>query len=136
MKTLTRRSLAVAATCAVGIGLAPRVEARSPHKHAIVFALLGFGAGFGIGTAAGLDAYDDAINSDRKVWTSALVAGGVGGALGWAWGAHVDHRHAAASARSLDARLEQALAAGRAPLRGSRDPGPAITRPRDLARRR
>jgi hypothetical protein len=42
---------------------------------------VGAGAGFGIGLWAGLTAFDDAINSDRKVWTSAIVGAAAGGTL-------------------------------------------------------
>jgi hypothetical protein len=44
---------------------------------------VGAGAGFGIGLWAGLTAYDDAINSDRKVWTSAIVGAAAGGTLAY-----------------------------------------------------
>jgi hypothetical protein len=44
---------------------------------------VGAGAGFGIGLWAGLTAFDDAIDSDRKVWTSAIVSAAAGGTLGY-----------------------------------------------------
>jgi hypothetical protein len=50
----------------------------------VVWTLVGIGAGFGAGLFIGLNAFDDAVNSDRKVWTSAIVgaaAGGLAGAL-------------------------------------------------------
>ena len=47
----------------------------------VTWTAAGAGAGFGIGLWAGLHAFDDAINSDRKVWTSAAVGAAVG-ALG------------------------------------------------------
>jgi hypothetical protein len=43
----------------------------------------GAGAGFGIGLSVGLKKYDDAINSDRKVWTSAVVGAAIGAAGGY-----------------------------------------------------
>ena len=46
---------------------------------------VGAGAGFGIGLWAGLAAYDDAINSDRKVWTSAIIGAAAGGTLAYPW---------------------------------------------------
>jgi len=45
----------------------------------VTWTVIGAGAGFGIGLWAGLTAFDDAINSDRKVWTSALVGAAIGG---------------------------------------------------------
>jgi hypothetical protein len=41
---------------------------------------VGAGAGFGAGLWFGLRAFDDSINSDRKVWTTA-IASAVGGAV-------------------------------------------------------
>jgi hypothetical protein len=43
----------------------------------------GAGAGFGVGLWAGLSAFDDAVNSDRKVWSSAIVGAGIGAAAGY-----------------------------------------------------
>jgi hypothetical protein len=45
----------------------------------VVWTLVGIGAGFGAGVFLGLHAFDDAINSDRKVWTSAIVGAAAGG---------------------------------------------------------
>ncbi|MGH2793246.1 MAG: hypothetical protein ACRDKG_02975 [Actinomycetota bacterium] len=50
----------------------------------IVWTLIGAGIGFGAGLMFGLRQFDDAIDSDRKVWTSALVGAGAGGVAG-AW---------------------------------------------------
>ena len=41
------------------------------------------GAGFGFGLWLGLSAFDDAVNSDRKVWTSAIAGAGVGAVAGY-----------------------------------------------------
>jgi hypothetical protein len=52
------------------------------HKNRTLFSIIGAGGGFTLGLLGGLAAFDDSINSDRKVWTTALVstaAGGVGG---------------------------------------------------------
>ena len=55
----------------------------SPSKtKRIVWTLVGMGAGFGAGLFLGLNAYDDSVNSDRKVWTSALVGAAAGGLAG------------------------------------------------------
>lgn len=45
---------------------------------------LGAGGGFGLGAYLGVAFFDDAVNSDRKFWASAIVgsvAGGIGGYL-------------------------------------------------------
>jgi len=49
----------------------------------VVWTLVGIGAGFGAGTLIGLHAFDDSINSDRKVWTSAVVGAAAGGFTAW-----------------------------------------------------
>lgn len=51
-----------------------------------LWATVGAGAGFGIGVWAGLTAFDEAINSDRKVWTSAIAGAAIGGTLGYLLG--------------------------------------------------
>jgi hypothetical protein len=58
---------------------------------------IGAGAGFGLGVWAGLAKFDDAINSDRKVWTTAIVSAAVGGVLGFL----VDRRQARSRNPSL-----------------------------------
>jgi hypothetical protein len=57
---------------------APRTSARSSTKR-VVWTLVGIGAGFGAGVLLGLNAFDDAINSDRKVWLSAIAGAAAGG---------------------------------------------------------
>lgn len=54
--------------------------------------IVGAGAGFGVGVWAGLTAFDDAINSDRKVWTSAIVGAAIGGVGGYFIGRAQDRR--------------------------------------------
>lgn len=60
--------------------------AQQPARHSsrtAVWTVVGAGAGFGIGLWAGLAAFDDAINSDRKVWTSAIAGAAAGGTLAY-----------------------------------------------------
>ena len=60
---------------------ATRTRASSSSKR-VMWTLVGIGAGFGAGLFIGLNAFDDSINSDRKVWTSALVGAAAGGLAG------------------------------------------------------
>jgi hypothetical protein len=60
---------------------ASRTAASSSTKR-VLWTLVGIGAGFGAGVFIGLHAFDDAINSDRKVWTSAIVGAAAGGLAG------------------------------------------------------
>jgi hypothetical protein len=60
----------------------------SSEGHAAVWTTVGAGAGFGVGLWAGLTAFDDSIDSDRKVWTTAIVSAAAGGVLGYFIGRH------------------------------------------------
>jgi hypothetical protein len=64
-----------------GPARATRTMASSSTKR-VVWTLVGIGAGFGAGLFIGLNAFDDAVNSDRKVWTSAIVGAAAGGLAG------------------------------------------------------
>ena len=67
-----------------GASVAHAQPQTSRHVGATVtWTAIGAGAGFGIGLWAGLTAFDDAINSDRKVWTSALVGAAIGSLSGY-----------------------------------------------------
>jgi len=57
------------------------VKPNTSSKYRKIFTLAGGGGGFAIGMFAGLSAYDDAIDSEKKVTTAAIV-GGTGGAVG------------------------------------------------------
>jgi len=63
-----------------------------------VWTVVGAGAGFGLGVWAGLTKFDDAINSDRKVWTTAIVSAAAGGVLGFLIDRHRARRPAPAAA--------------------------------------
>ena len=61
-------------------------HAQSPSRgsgHQVMWTAVGAGAGFGVGLWTGLTVFDDAVNSDRKVWTSAVVGAAVGGMTGY-----------------------------------------------------
>ena len=64
-----------------GRSTAAPAKASSSSKR-VVWTLVGIGAGFGAGLLIGLNAFDDSINSDQKVWTSALVGAAAGGVAG------------------------------------------------------
>ncbi len=60
---------------------APKVSSSTKR---VIWTVVGAGAGFAAGVFIGLNKFDDALYSDRKVWTTAIVgaaAGGVAGAL-------------------------------------------------------
>lgn len=79
---MIRKAFVITLLLWLGLGLPAQAQTRNRSVGVtITWTAIGAGAGFGVGLWAGLTAFDDAINSDRKVWTSALVGAGVG-ALG------------------------------------------------------
>ena len=64
---------------AVGSTSAP--QTRSTAKR-VTWTIVGAAAGFGLGAWFGLHKFDDATNSDRKVWTSAILGAAAGGIAG------------------------------------------------------
>lgn len=76
----------IAAAALAVVVVATPAQAQQPARgggRTAAWTALGAGAGFGIGLWAGLTAFDDAIDSDRKVWTSAIVGAAAGGTLGY-----------------------------------------------------
>jgi hypothetical protein len=64
----------------------PQSQKKS-HKWLIA---VGAGAGFAVGLLIGFSAFDQAINSDQKIWTSAAVGAAAGGIGGWLWARELD----------------------------------------------
>ncbi len=66
-------------------------KAQSVHKksHWWLIPVMAAG-GFVAGVFLGLDVYDDAINSDQKVWTTAILLGAAGGVAGWLTARKID----------------------------------------------
>jgi hypothetical protein len=62
------------------------------HKFRTIMTIAGAGGGFAAGVFVGLSAFDDAVNSDRKVWTTAIVGAAAGGVGGFFIGRAIDHR--------------------------------------------
>lgn len=57
----------------------PPPTRKSSVAKRVAWTVVGAAAGFGAGAWFGLHKFDDAINSDRKVWTSAIVGAVAGG---------------------------------------------------------
>ena len=89
------RLLSLLLAALIGFGSSVHAQAAAPvqaptsppaqksSRSAALWTIAGAGAGFGIGLSTGLNKYDDAINSDRKVWTSAVVGAAIGAAGGY-----------------------------------------------------
>lgn len=80
-----KRVLSLALVAVIGLGSTTYAQTTSKKssRSTAIWTAAGAGAGFGIGLTAGLNKYDDAINSDRKVWTSAIVGAAIGAAGGY-----------------------------------------------------
>ena len=78
-----------------------------------VWIAIGAAAGFGAGVFIGLNAFDDAVDSDRKVWTTAIIAAAAGGVAGGLLSGSIGHaaptRPALAKPRVLDITWASAL---------------------------
>jgi len=58
-------------------------NAQNPTSdHRAVWTAIGAGIGFGGGLLIGLQAFDDAVYAERKIWTTALVGAAAGGVAG------------------------------------------------------
>jgi len=62
------------------------------HKYRTILTLAGGGGAFALGVFVGLNAFDDAVNSDRKLWTTALISAAGGAAGGYFLGRALDKR--------------------------------------------
>lgn len=107
-----RRTVTIAAILMLVCAPAASAQSTAPvSRSQVVWTVAGAGAGFGVGLWAGLTAFDDAINSDRKVWTSAVVGAAVGGVAGYLLGRarHDRARPSTARAESTDQAIDPTL---------------------------
>jgi len=93
----------------------PPTKKSSSATKKVVWTAIGAGAGFAAGVFLGLNKFDDAINSDRKVWTTAIIGAAAGGVGGWLIGRHDESNRVkverdGALARPIGITWESALA--------------------------
>jgi hypothetical protein len=72
------------------LSASPAFAESHPHRRAATitkWALIGAGAGFGVGFFQGMRAYDDAVYAEQKIWRAAWLSAVAGGAIGAAVGA-------------------------------------------------
>jgi hypothetical protein len=111
-----RTGLTVLLILALGATAAHAQATSQPRKsHVVVWTAVSAGAGFALGTVAGLSMFDDAIDSDRKVWTTAIVSAAAGGVVAFLLSRpHKAVRHSAAP-RFTDAEVRALVASVRFP---------------------
>jgi len=70
----------------------PEANQRESSTYRTIGLLAGGGGGFTLGLFAGLAAFDDDLNSDRKLWTAALLSAAGGAVGGYFLGRHFDKK--------------------------------------------
>jgi hypothetical protein len=94
-------------TATSGFGQQPARKTET-SKFRTILTIGGAGGGFALGLFGGLAAFDDAVNSDRKVWTTAILAGVAGGVGGYFLGRSLD-KHANTAWRYVPDPLDRNL---------------------------
>ena len=85
------------------------------HRYRTILTIAGGGGGFAVGTFVGLAAFDDATNSDGKVWTTAALSGVGGAVAGYFIGRALDKRPKKTTVTQMREELERRFRPG---LRG------------------
>jgi len=70
----------------------PAPKREESHKYRTILTLAGGGGAFALGVFVGLNAFDDAVNSDRKLWTTAALSAAGGAVGGYFLGRTLDKR--------------------------------------------
>ena len=78
----------------------PTAKSENSSRYRTILTIAGAGGGFTLGVFAGIAKFDDSINSDKKVWTTAIVGGAGGGIAGYFVGRALDKRRDQSNQRS------------------------------------
>jgi hypothetical protein len=70
----------------------PAPKREPSHKYRTILTIAGAGAGFATGFYVGFNAFDDAVNSDRKLWTTSAITAAGGAVGGYFIGRALDNR--------------------------------------------
>ncbi len=93
-------------------GQSPTSSRKNSFQYRTLLPFAGAGGGLALGLLAGMAAYDDAMHSDRKVWTLAAITGGGGAIGGYFLGRALDLRSGDSSpkiTRQLPEKWERSL---------------------------
>jgi surface antigen len=94
-------------TCQWALGQQSTAGSVESHRYRTILTVAGGGGGFALGTFAGLAAFDDAINSDRKVWTTAALSAAGGAVAGYFIGRALDKRPKKTTVTQMREELEK-----------------------------
>jgi len=94
-------TLVLLMTCGEAFAQQTAAKPGNSRKYRTILTAAGAGGGFVLGVFGGIAMFDDAINSDRKVWTTAIVSAGAGGVGGFLIGRSMDKRRNRASLQGI-----------------------------------
>jgi hypothetical protein len=108
-------------------------QAHESQKYRTIGTIAGAGGGYALGVFAGLAAFDDAVNSTRKVWTTALLSAAGGAVGGYFLGRAIDRSSSKSGPAPIRTplrqdRLERSVTEARLRLMGRTDPAPRLPR--------
>ena len=70
----------------------PPATTKTTHKYRTILPIAGPAGGFVAGFYIGFNAFDDAVNSDRKLWTTSIISSAGGAVGGYFIGRVIDNR--------------------------------------------
>ena len=70
----------------------PPAITKTSHKYRTILPIAGAAGGFAVGFYIGFNAFDDAVNSDRKLWTTSILSSAGGAVGGYFIGRVIDNR--------------------------------------------
>jgi hypothetical protein len=125
--------LLAAAMSEVSARAGQQAQAPESQKYRTIGTIAGGGGGFALGVFAGLALFDDAMNSDRKVWTTALLSAAGGAVGGYFLGRAIDRSSSKSGPPPVLTPLRQdmlsrSVTMARLRLIGRTDPTPRLPR--------
>jgi len=97
----------------------PAPKREESHKYRTILTLAGGGGAFALGVFVGLNAFDDAVNSDRKLWTTAAISAAGGAVGGYFLGRALDKRRKKTDVTSATDEFYRALMYSQSPSRAT-----------------
>jgi peptidoglycan/LPS O-acetylase OafA/YrhL len=113
--------------------LAHAQAAGSPrhNSHPVVWTAVGAGGGFALGLLAGLRAFDDDVESEQKVWATAVAGAAAGGLVAYMLSRQHTRARPAAPARLTEAEIRALSSQFPRPRSTPRNPPQPFATPRN-----